>query len=52
VAVLKPPVYGVLGNHDSVRMVPPLELMGVIMLMNEAATLEKSGAQIYLAGVD
>ena len=26
--------------------------MGIIMLMNEAAALERDGAQIYLAGVD
>jgi len=51
-AVLKQPVYGVLGNHDSVRMVPPLESMGLTMLMNEAVMLGKSGAQIFLAGVD
>lgn len=52
VTMLKQPVYGVLGNHDSIRMLPALESMGVIMLMNEMAVLEKQGAQIFLAGVD
>ena len=34
-ASLKGPLYGVLGNHDTVRMVPALEDMGIRMLMNE-----------------
>ena len=29
------PVYGVLGNHDTIRMVPGLEDMGIRMLLNE-----------------
>lgn len=52
ITTLKQPVYGILGNHDSIRMLPALESMGVIMLMNEATTLEKDGAKIFLAGVD
>jgi hypothetical protein len=31
---LKGPIYGVLGNHDTIRMVPALEEMGVRMLLN------------------
>ena len=38
---LKAPVYGVLGNHDSVRMVPALEEMGIRMLLNEAVTIAR-----------
>src|SRR5262249_19452959 len=34
-ASVKLPVYGVLGNHDSIRMVPDLEAMGIRMLLNE-----------------
>lgn len=49
---LKGPVYGVLGNHDSIRMVPALESMGIQMLLNEACTIERDGATIYLAGID
>ena len=52
ITTLKQPVYGILGNHDSIRMLPALESMGVIMLMNEATTLEKDGETIFLAGVD
>ncbi len=49
---LNGPVYGVLGNHDSISMVPALELMGIQMLLNESATLRHNGASIHLAGVD
>jgi len=52
VAALQQPIFGVLGNHDSIRMVPPLEAMGVTMLMNETRKLEREGAHIFLAGVD
>jgi predicted MPP superfamily phosphohydrolase len=51
-AALKGPVYGVLGNHDTIRMVPGLEAMGVRMLLNEAETIEHDGARIHLVGVD
>lgn len=44
--------YAVLGNHDSVRMVPALEDMGYRLLMNEMVPLERGGDRIYLAGVD
>ncbi|MFO1028472.1 MAG: metallophosphoesterase [Acetobacteraceae bacterium] len=51
-AHLRAPVYGVLGNHDTIRMVPALEAMGIRMLLNECIPLERDGARIYLAGVD
>jgi uncharacterized protein len=46
------PIYGVLGNHDSIRMVPALEEMGIRMLLNEAETLERGDQRIHLAGID
>lgn len=49
---LKKPVYGILGNHDSIRMVPAMEQMGVQMLINESITLERDNASIHLVGVD
>jgi len=49
---LKAPVYGILGNHDSIRMVPGLEAMGIRMLLNESITLERGDAAIHLAGID
>lgn len=50
--IIRGPVYGVLGNHDSLRMLPDLERMDIRMLMNEAAVIERDGQRIHLAGVD
>jgi len=49
---LKGPVYGVLGNHDSIRMVPSIEAMGICMLFNECEPIVRDGQRIFLAGVD
>jgi uncharacterized protein len=49
---LRAPSYGVLGNHDTLRMVPDMEALGIRMLLNEHATLTRGEARIYLAGVD
>jgi len=51
-AHLKGPVYGVLGNHDTIRMVPEMERIGIRMLLNEAVTIERGDARIHLAGID
>jgi predicted MPP superfamily phosphohydrolase len=49
---LKGPIYGVLGNHDSIRMVPALEDMGIKMLLNECEKISRGDQTIYLAGID
>jgi predicted MPP superfamily phosphohydrolase len=49
---LRDPVYGVLGNHDTIAMVPGLESMGIRMLLNENEVLERGSQRIYLAGID
>ena len=49
---LKGPVYGVLGNHDTIRMAPGLESTGIRMLLNESVALARGDAAIYLAGID
>jgi len=49
---LRAPVYGVLGNHDTVWMVPALEAMGIRLLMNEQVPLLRGDDKIHLAGVD
>lgn len=49
---LKDPVYGVLGNHDTVRMVPGIEAAGIRLLMNESVAISRAGQNIWLAGVD
>ncbi|BBL76622.1 metallophosphoesterase [Methylomagnum ishizawai] len=46
------PIYGILGNHDTIRMVPGLEDLGIHMLLNEAVAVRRDGAAIYLAGID
>src|SRR5262245_32915956 len=51
-AALKRPIYGVLGNHDSIRMLPGLEQMGIRMLLNECEIIKRDGQCIYLAGID
>lgn len=45
-------VYAVLGNHDTIRMLPGLEDMDIRMLMNETVLLERDGNSIYLSGID
>jgi uncharacterized protein len=49
---LRDPVYGVLGNHDTIRMVPGLEEMGIRMLLNECEPISRGGDSIYLTGID
>lgn len=45
-------VYGVLGNHDTIQMVPGLEAMGIRMLLNECEAITRGDQSIYLAGID
>jgi predicted MPP superfamily phosphohydrolase len=52
-AALRRPIYGILGNHDSLRMVPTLETrFGVRMLINEGLRLQRDDATLWLLGVD
>ncbi len=46
------PVYAVLGNHDTIRMVPEIEAMGIRMLLNESVALVRRDQRIHLAGID
>jgi predicted MPP superfamily phosphohydrolase len=50
--LLKQPVYAVLGNHDTIRMVPGIEKMGIRMLLNECEAISRNDQRIYLAGID
>ena len=45
-------VYGILGNHDTIRMVPALESMDIRMLLNEQVVIRRGGQSIHLAGID
>ena len=49
---LKGSVYGVLGNHDTIWLVPEMEAMGYKLLINEFERIEQEGEAIYLAGID
>ena len=49
---LSRPIYGVFGNHDTVRMLPGLEALGIRMLVNEQVALRRGEARLYLAGID
>lgn len=49
---LKGPLYGILGNHDTIRLVPELEEMGIRILLNESVVIERGLSALYLAGID
>lgn len=49
---LRQPIYGVLGNHDTIRMVPALEDMGIRMLLNECIAITRSSERIHISGID
>jgi len=51
-AHLRGPIYAVLGNHDTIRMVPRMEAMGYRVLLNESVRIERAGAAIHIAGID
>ena len=41
-----------LGNHDTIRMVPGFEAMGIRMLLNESEAILRGDERISLAGID
>jgi len=49
---LRGPVFGVLGNHDTIRMVPGLEQMAIRVLLNESEAILRGNERIHLAGID
>ena len=44
--------YAILGNHDSILMAEPIESLGIRLLLNENARIERAGDAIFLAGID
>lgn len=44
--------YAVLGNHDSIRMVPGMEAAGYRVLLNEWVKISRGGSALYLSGID
>jgi len=45
-AHLRSPIYGVLGNHDTIQMVPAMEAMGIPMLLNECEVIARGDQRI------
>jgi hypothetical protein len=45
-------VYAVLGNHDCLDMVAPMEAMGIRVLLNEAVEVKHGGQSVWVVGVD
>ena len=51
-ACLKGDIYAILGNHNSIRMVLPMEEMGYRLLLNELVRIDRDGETLYLAGIE
>jgi predicted MPP superfamily phosphohydrolase len=49
---LSGPLFAVLGNHDTIRMVPGLEQMGMRVLINESEAIRRGSESIHLVGID
>lgn len=45
-------IFGILGNHDFIEMVPILERMGIRMLLNESVALRQDSQELWLTGLD
>lgn len=45
-------VFGTLGNHDESPIAFELENMGIRMLINDSAEIERGGESIWIAGLD
>jgi predicted MPP superfamily phosphohydrolase len=45
-------IYGVLGNHDCIEMVPDFEEAGMMMLVNDSQAIERDGEKIWIIGID
>jgi len=49
---IRQPLYGCLGNRDSLELVFWFEANGLRVLLNEAIPIERDGIRVWLAGVD
>ncbi len=45
-------IFSVLGNHDCLEMIEPLEETGIRVLLNEARPIERDGQRLWIVGVD
>lgn len=51
-AHLRGDAFAVLGNHDTILMVPGMEALGIRLLLNEATKIVRGADSIHLVGVD
>ncbi|WP_297526518.1 metallophosphoesterase [Thiohalobacter sp.] len=49
---LRGPVLAVLGNHDTIRMVPDIEALDIRVLLNESTVVTRREAALHVAGID
>jgi predicted MPP superfamily phosphohydrolase len=45
-------ILAILGNHDFIEMVPPLEKAGIPVLLNESVPIRRGEDTIWIVGVD
>jgi predicted MPP superfamily phosphohydrolase len=45
-------IIGVMGNHDCLEMIEPLEESGMSVLVNDSRPIERNGERIWIVGVD
>ena len=45
-------IFATLGNHDSYRMVDPLEKIGLTVLTNESIVINRGNSRIQITGID
>lgn len=45
-------IFAILGNHDSVEMVPMFEAQGVRVLVNQTVSVSRGSALLHVTGVD
>ncbi len=45
-------IVAVLGNHDCLEMIEPLEGAGITVLLNDSRAIERGGEKIWIVGVD
>jgi len=52
IPTLHPIRFAVLGNHDFLEKVAPLEEAGLPILLNESASIEREGKRLWICGID
>lgn len=45
-------IIAIMGNHDCLEMIEPLEQAGLIVLVNDSLAIERDGDKIWIVGVD